>query len=70
MSERAQRVKAMTDAVGLVAVLLGLVFVGLELRGNTEAVVSGGRASSPIGGAGCSGGRRRVDWCWAAWMTR
>jgi hypothetical protein len=30
MSERAQRLKAMTDAVGLVAVLLGLVFVGLD----------------------------------------
>jgi hypothetical protein len=38
MSEKAQRVKAVTEAVGLAAVLLGLVFVGVELRGNTEAV--------------------------------
>jgi len=38
MSGRGLRVKAIADAVGLAAVMLGLVFVGLELRSNTEAV--------------------------------
>jgi len=38
MSEKGQRLKAIADTVGVAAVILGLVFVGLELRANTEAV--------------------------------
>jgi len=36
--ERGWNVRAVVDLVGMVGVLLGLVFVGLELRSNTQAV--------------------------------
>jgi len=38
MAEEGSRIKTLAELVGTVAVVLGLVFVGLELRNNTEAV--------------------------------
>jgi hypothetical protein len=38
MAEERPRIKTLVDLVGTAGVVLGLVFVGLELRNNTEAV--------------------------------
>lgn len=38
MAEEGSRIKTLAELVGMAAVVLGLVFVGLELRNNTEAV--------------------------------
>ncbi len=38
MSAEGSRIKTLAELVGTAAVVLGLVFVGLELRNNTEAV--------------------------------